>query len=65
MDHERKSGHFVRILTLSAAATGVGADIVLARTGHMSPLERPEQLSHAIAQPVSDTAGAAEVAAAA
>ena len=37
--------------------------IELERTGHMSPLERPEQLANAIAQLVSDTAGAAEVAA--
>jgi pimeloyl-ACP methyl ester carboxylesterase len=36
--------------------------IVLERTGHMSPLERPEQLSNAIAQLVTHTAGAAEVA---
>jgi pimeloyl-ACP methyl ester carboxylesterase len=36
--------------------------IELERTGHMSPLERPEQLSNAIAQLVSDTAGAAGVA---
>ena len=37
--------------------------IELERTGHMSPLERPEQLTNAIAQLVSDNAGAAEVAA--
>jgi pimeloyl-ACP methyl ester carboxylesterase len=37
--------------------------IELERTGHMSPLERPQQLTNAIAQLVSDTAGAAEVAA--
>jgi pimeloyl-ACP methyl ester carboxylesterase len=37
--------------------------IELERTGHMSPLERPEQLTDAIAQLVSDTAGAAQVAA--
>ena len=35
----------------------------LERTGHMSPLERPERVATAIAQLVSDTAGAAEVAA--
>jgi pimeloyl-ACP methyl ester carboxylesterase len=54
--------HSDRIAAALPAPAGV---IVLERTGHMSPLERPEQLSHAIAQLVSDTAGAAGVAAAA
>jgi pimeloyl-ACP methyl ester carboxylesterase len=52
--------HTHRIASMLPMPAGL---IELERTGHMSPLERPEELANAIAQLASDTAGAAEVAA--
>jgi pimeloyl-ACP methyl ester carboxylesterase len=51
--------HSDRIASALPIPAGV---IVLERTGHMSPLERPLELSNAIEQLASDTVGAAGVA---
>ena len=57
-DRLTPAAHAQRIASTLPIPAGL---IELERTGHMSPLERPERVANAIAQLVSDTAGGAEV----